>query len=730
MRLSRALARSVGGILSLVLIAVAGCPPMTSPDGNGNSANGNGNSSGSGGGVLDGAELSPAARSSVISAVEEFLPTLSPEDVEGSRTALVAMLKAKSDIVDAGANDDGSVWAIFSDGLPLLVALNNPVPDPDPATLLSRDAVRSPSSAGVGTLRSMGITGHADKVRSRTQADGAAANKSVPDSKSVYLFNGFGDSPEVRSHLNNLSGWFSDHGYQDATPTRDATIEALQQVKDAGVFYINGHGGIGYLRLRFGDRVSNEPIFGLGTLSERARDGSTDARYRDLLRDQQLGFLIVPRTLFGVPLRFGPTAWSRYFVTAQFVARNWTFSPGSWVYLDVCHGDDRFFKDACREVGGGLFFSWDLTVRNSDTLETAQYLFSRTLGVNEFFSGARVVAESPPQRAFNLSAVLIDMASRRRRNPAALPGIANTLLESSSLNNTPTRPTAELLFENLQGVQEAILVPTIRSMGVDDREGRLSMIGSFGAERGTVSVGGQDASVSDWNPFAVTCSVPAGAAGPVVVTVKERSSHPRQLTRWAGTITSTLSGPMNTTDTCTLRVEFRGDVQSSRAVPGDQPRYEKNSSFRCIPANSRVESASESGVLSCGPNRTGQATVTTDAGDLSALPYIDGLDSGDGYFFQPDLSTGNSINAETGETRTSVAFGVRKANAVVYDVNCPPSLPTTRRELLDPSGGLLIIMRPGNYDVSEDIAVTEGGLTLSVTARFTAQHPPSSSDPR
>lgn len=185
-----------------------------------------------------------------------------------------------------------------------------------------------------------------------------------------------------------------------------------------------------------------------------------------------------------------------------------------------------------------------------------------------------------------------------------------------------------------------------------------------------------------------------------------------------------------TTDSCTLHVEFRGDARSARLLPGDRPAFHTPPAFRCIPQHSRVVSASESGVLACGNGVTGEITVTTTPGSLGDLPYIDASDSRDGFYFQPTVSRGISLDSETGELSAELVFGVRKKHAANWAIRCSVGAPANQPHHLDPSGGALLFYSVGSYDMNEDASETVGDITLHVTVHLSATHTPGDDDPR
>ena len=697
----------------MLLLTLGGCPPASDP----NSATdpntaGNGNSTGAG---EPGKEVTAAARTALIEQLGAAVSGLSTDDITGTQTAVVQMLKSSAEIQAAGVNPDGSVWAVFTDARPLVVALNQAI---------SQEVLDAENAAAAPKPLNPPGPSAAPAPLKTSRAQDEDGPYSLPLSNQAFVLNGFGLEGDTQAHVNAVAAWLVRRGYVDAAPDHLATVENYKKVQNAGVLYVNGHGGIGYLPVVLGGSVSYEPVFALGTLTDRAPDGSTDAQYADLLDSRELGYLVIP-TLLNVPLTFGPVAASRYFITKQFAAEKWDFAPASWVYLDVCDGFDQVFKDACMENGAGLFMSWDLTVRHSDSIESSRYLLTRSLGISDA-SGATV---DPPQRAWDFNAVFSRMQLTSRSNAPQIPGMpADILTESFSLHNTEHNGRAELKFEKKSNVQDPLLQPGIRNMSVDDPNGAVTLLGSFGAEQGTITVGGSAMTIDQWGANTVYGHISPDAHGPVVVSVGDHDSDPRQLTLWQGTVSAVYSGVNSPTQKVEISVQFRGDLQSSRLFPDDPPTFYSNPGFRCIPQNSKLLQAEVSGTIPC-TNQGGNYTFST-PNPLVNATYIDVGDDGDGYYFQPGVSEGINLNSTTGDLTCGITFGARQVDGVSSSSNCGGFQTPTLKSLLDINGSDTIHFSHGNYNFSDTLSVTSGDSTVTVVIDLTGSDVPSDSDPR
>jgi hypothetical protein len=102
----------------------------------------------------------------------------------------------------------------------------------------------------------------------------------------------------------------------------------------------------------------------------------------------------------------------------------------------------------------------------------------------------------------------------------------------------------------------------------------MKLYGYFGADQGTVTVGGGDCPVKSWAEDQITCTIDAGATGDVQVKVRGLKSNLRPLTQWTLPLKYTWNltgGVFNYTGTADIR--YRLDVAGYRKKPGEAPTY-------------------------------------------------------------------------------------------------------------------------------------------------------------
>ncbi len=682
-------------------------------------------------------------RVAVFDSVATTLAGMRADEPDAARTALLALLQQNTAIEATGVSEDGSLWARFTDNRLIIIAMNNPTPTAQDAPLpnIPQDKLRiddpiETTNAAVQTAR---------PKKPLTSLD---ALVTFPKSTDFFLFNGYHDDyAGVETHLSNLASWLSLHGYTDKAPFgRAATITNLKAVKNAGLVYVHAHGGTGYVRQSSDPNSPVVPVYGLGTVSFRTANGSTDVLFEDLLMTNQVGYLITPSVFEdGIEkvLKYKTIASPGYFITKEFVLNQWTFKPGAWVYMDVCKSADAGFRDACITVGAGVYLGWDLGVRHVDAQETSEYMFSRLLGINSLQGAKYARAETVPQRPFPLDALYEDIDQRQRTAAPDIPGTSSTLRTSVSRFNLPDVFThlslvAHLQATRVENVIDPMLLPTIQQLFIDDQEslvyndtGILVVGGSFGIEleQQRVIVGGQEAQIIQNGQNNIICKLTGTMHGPVVVGVENHLSPPRMLTHWKGFAGSLISrddpGPV---DSLNMAIRFRGDVQSVRTKPGETPIYRGIPTFDAIPETATILNAEEFGMAPCPQNQSGAGSKWVTPG-FGTLPVKRSGSTGDYMWFQKG-GNGAVVDEDTGTITGTVAFGVVKADAVHVTVDCQFLPPVDRFEEFNLSGGVDVEMTRGHYNIDATFTQDLPPLHFFSDLKMTAESTPSEDDLR
>ncbi len=730
-----------GLISGAIALLLAGCP--NPPPGNTNTNDGgdDGNSNGGPGTGQPGAAVSLQARNATLAAVDERLQSLSPDNLDAAQQAIVALLRSDAAIEQVGTNEDGSVWARFTDGRPLIVDLRNAIPE----ELLTQILALPPEPPiDPPPLPEPTRPRQRPKEGGRQQAQD---NSSIPKGTKVFLFNNYGPSLQIDSHLEHLEAWLEESaGYQVANiGLQRGIIEHLRFVREAAVLYIIGPGDLGYVA-QADSGAAEVRVYAMGTQTLRSEDGSTDAEFEDELREGTVGYLHTPTIVLlpGSGQRFGRSSYRHYFITPAFIDKWWRFVPGAQVYLDIDHSAaDNGPVRACTDQGAHSFIGWTNAVREEDSIETAQYYFSRAVGALEGYDGAVVSKETPNQRPFATVKLIENMATRQRTTPHAVPGLGPTTLGESftprSLFDGTAGQTAQLDLLVVDGVSSPLLRPGISNLNFTDdsqnilthEEGTLGIAGDFGDEYSSlvVTVGEEPATIREAGTGFLLCLISPTAKGPVEVEIGGHKSNPRTLTLWTGTASVREASNSGVTTELNLEVLIRGDVQNYRARPGEPPEEWANGfSGVCIPSLSGIIEHQASGSVRC--NSPGLADDVYSTAATSGYPdFLPLGESGPGFYFRSGVTYDELSDNFDG----TCVWGATITDGVQVQVNCTLTPRTQLQRFDSAQGGVEVVVGSGSYDINEtDSFVTEGptGGTVNSTLRLTTTNPPLATDPR
>lgn len=487
--------------------------------------------------------LSPeeASMRATLVAIDDFAATVPTADRAVWRSRMLAFLKARSDINEAGESPDG-LWAITNDGIPLAF-WNNRNPDPP-----GGDAVP-------------GVNG-----RSGSETPGAS-----PARLAATVGEGFTlATPRLGRLLRR-------HHY---TTTEDtASLESLKGTRNESLFFINTHGGLGP-RPQFSEdgqpvrgpdgKIKYDLTYALwsGTaIDPRKTDfGYSHNEFVSELRAGRLALVLaVASYATGTgglqserrEWRFGITdAWVRHYL--RFPERQHTS-----IWLAACRSgsaDAAALRSAFRSAGAEMVSSWTEAVTGEGIVSATPFLFDRLLGANE------IQPPATPQRPFSYPDVWTELRARGlHRHPTANPGA-----------NEPA--TSDIIYEGATGEGTfGLFAPSLAYVLVDEGTDRLHLIGLFGnppEEERKILIGGVECqNGAEWTPRRIICPLPQdgpGSHGDVQVVVRGRRSNVRQLSRW------TLTGEYRYTEfgspfgiDGTMKFIFRADIGEYRKVPGN-----------------------------------------------------------------------------------------------------------------------------------------------------------------
>jgi len=495
--------------------------------------------------------MSPQERTSSIAAIKAAMANLPGIDTAADNRALAQFIAARPEFVDAGTSDWGfTVWGQWRDGVQYLIVSN-----------------RSPGGQPITPRSAMQAS--AASVSLRSPEDGKPSN--LPKSNQYRLLSasvgpGWLDiRPALRNYLANT-------GYQEIQA--DATVQSLRTVGGDGAFYFDSHGG------------SSKGFYALWTAN--VRTDANDELFKEDLAAGRLTFMTacydasVPdfcKSASAHPERFQ----EHYAITSQFILKSWGyFSDNSMVYIDGCNFDTSLsgaFIEALINRHASVIFGWNGDVFDDDAAKTAQYIFDRLTGANDFEPQKSTTGFN--QRPFDWVDVLADCfghTTHCKSGPAHLTATEGIpLITTQSIPGCSTAGICDATF--------GLLAPSIRRMWVYESPNLsifpidlLFIAGLFGVDPGSaargVSIGGTDAPVMVWAPSMIVVNLPhtgSGAAGDVVVRNGNRLSNTAQLTEWTVPFTFTLNDVQSLAEKVTINAHFRADIRKTVEIIGTPP---------------------------------------------------------------------------------------------------------------------------------------------------------------
>lgn len=496
---------------------------------------GSGPAGGGGGGGGGGTD----ARSVLIASIEAKCETFDGSDMDQENQQMLAFLKTKPDFVETGAGSDGA-WGKFADGTYLVVGNNL---DAASATKLAR---------------------------TRAIASGHTRAGGIPNKLNVILGTSLGDWYDdfLEPFVPKL---FDTQNYGRVRP--DSSVDGLKNLFNISVLHLFGHGFLCDIRKPL------PRVFAAWTSTVRSK--ANDELYKADLVDGSL-ITITSLAFHSDPNISVKKKWeTHYAITSKFVNKYWSgkFDSDSLVFINTCNSanDDALeFESACLNAGASYYLGWSDRMRLGEAISTASYLFDRLLGTNTDAMGPNA-KETPPQRAFDLMAVLQEMGTRMR-NGIPYP-FDTTQPDPEKRGDPPVKAKLKFLTTNGNFQQ---LAPSIEFIGVDEQRDELTITGFFGttSKDASVSIGVPGAQtnlpIKSFDVNNIVCSLPrsgAGASGGVMVSLNKSAQHSNVvwLTEYNGTAKATRIGEGTLKMEMNFVLHFRTSWQFSRLEPHGDP---------------------------------------------------------------------------------------------------------------------------------------------------------------
>jgi hypothetical protein len=478
-----------------------------------------------------------ASMRATLDAIGKFSATVARENRPAWRAQMLAYLKARPDINDAGETPDG-IWAITNDGIPLAF-WNNRLPDPAGEDNIGLVTAQGTETPGKNPAR-FAIT------------VGAGFTQAAPRLGRLLRSNGY------------------------TITTDDGQLASLKGVRSEPVLFMNTHGGTTYIP-RYGQdgkpelqdgKIRYWITYGLWT-GTKIDPTKTDVGYSHNefvaeLKAQRMALALAPASYqTGTGGVQSPINEWHFCITDKWIRTYLSFPAANHasVWLAVCRSGSSEaapLRAAFRQVGAEMVSSWTESVKGEAVLAATSFVFDRMLGANQ------VLPPGTPQRPFDYESVWGELQARG-------------LHRHSTINDQGVPVITDIVYQGAAGDETfGVFAPSISHVLVDEGNNQLQLIGLFGkpdaAER-QVLIGGQEAPVSSWEPRKIVCTLDRTgprSAGDVQVIVRSHKSNIRQLSRWTvtGAYKMIDEGTPHVIDG-TMTLIFRADVGEYRKDPGN-----------------------------------------------------------------------------------------------------------------------------------------------------------------
>ena len=327
--------------------------------------------------------LTMGQRLDAVDAAKAYWDTLTTLTPEAERQALVAYLQAQSVFADAGSDaTSGSVWARFSDGLPVIFMQAFPGLAPAPVASPGSEHLELPGADLAEIVDIDGLSGGAQ---------------------------------------DSVAGYLAAQGYNLLPPSTGA-LEDLRSLKNISVLYVSSHSGGGVGR-------DGKAVTAVASSSWVSAAECTPGIACDDDSDYTDGHLSIGA--------INRSEGNRWLVLPSFIQKYWTFASHSLAFLDGCStggGESGDLRAAVQGAGNGLAGATNVvgwtSIVSTLCASKVRMFFDRVLGARDF------EADVPPDRPFDYASVLAYMKSSGKLPcnfiDAKGPGSADLVLFGSS----------------------------------------------------------------------------------------------------------------------------------------------------------------------------------------------------------------------------------------------------------------------------------------------------------
>lgn len=522
MRFAHAI-RNVSLVLGLIVLAACG---------------GGGGSVGGGGG--GGGPMDPTVRSAALVKVGQYVTSqYGVKSHQEYLQGLVDLMKSMPEFKEAGLDPTTkSVWAVFSDGVPMAFWDNEQI---DPGAPFPEEIPSLETSAKIAT----------------------------PSKKQYRVINTLGNA--FQSDAGKIAGMLGPLGYVPAARSSGLVEHLMTDIDESdGLVYYEAHSGT----IKLDATTPPQNSFGISTSSPVTVQNVNEEPFKSLLASGYIGTgwavdrMALPGETDGTVtsdlwIRGRHALVPRYYITPIFINRYFKFARASLWIQNSCTS----FNTAARHMFSakklGAYVGWnDLATDGCDVI--LRRLIDRMAGTNK-----EIPDETPEFRPFPIDQTVTWMAAN---------GLDRISFQHEGNTHTPTLQYE--VFDNY-----GLLAPTIKSIRIDESwtpgvPDLMSISGVFGPYNDVdyvreVVVNGQQLRILSGSEKAILCEIPtngAGSEGPCFVRVNGIQSNTVPITTWNIKFNYLLKNPLKPAYiNVDANVWLRADAHLWRNVPADDP---------------------------------------------------------------------------------------------------------------------------------------------------------------
>jgi len=577
-----------------------------------------------------GAPVTPAQRLAALSALETKLDELFDATTgRASAGQMLAWLAEQDAFQTIGYSATRDVYAIFTDGRPILIATNlrigtDGVSDGPPLVATGEretHAARPTERAAALTSFEAGVPSKQFRFLNTWYTEGVTWPTDtwcIPNSSMDYVDSISFNMPRFGYELVGGDEALKASGLM-------VDVELLKNVKNDGVFFWATHGGML-------DPAGGNIIQGLMTSTD-ATQAAVEVDYADEFTDGTLIYYTGPLCPGGLCAVREMRPQTRLAITPKWIKKyRWAFGEHSMVFVNACASANGAMKQAFLDAGASVYLGWNNPVRAWAMCGAALDFFSLMLGLNENRGGIY-----PKQRPYDWGQVLFHLQAHTQA--AYYLDVEDGIVQLEATLNTAV-PAGFLCLR-----------PSIYWNAFDEALSELHLIGGvFGTHPGTAAIGtdmpcdlnclgyGNQSdfkltgavplTVKAWQSQDVVLQVPRegpGSVGIVQVDVDGRYSNGTQLTRISLPLKATQAHGGSLSVQVDGQLSIRGDFRGVRLDPIQDLTY--------MPVVPCLSPASVRGIF------TANGTYTYSEGDSTVQVKW----SGSGNVVPPALPAGSTF---------------------------------------------------------------------------------------